>query len=70
MRRSCKPHSAVLFEIVRQIAITATNAGVGMMLTVQNGCFDTPWQVLFPKYTELFARPVLLIICVFLLRCV
>ncbi|MDE7222471.1 MAG: ABC transporter permease, partial [Acetatifactor sp.] len=52
------------FEIVRQVAIRATNAGVGMMLTVQNGRIDIPWQALFPRYIELFAQPVPLITCV------
>ena len=58
------------FEIVRQIAIKATNAGVGMMVTVENERVDIPWQALFPRYIELFAQPVLLITCVvFVMMC-
>ncbi|MDE7222469.1 MAG: ABC transporter permease [Acetatifactor sp.] len=51
------------FELVRRNAIAATNAGVGIMLTAQNGRMDIPWQSLFPRYIELFAQPVPLIIC-------
>lgn len=58
------------FEMVRQSAIRATEAGVGVMITVQNGRSDIPWQGLFPKYMELFNEPVLLIICaVFVMMC-
>ena len=58
------------FEIFRQIAIKANNAGVGMMITVQNGRLDIPWQGLFPSGIELFDQPVLLIICgIFAMMC-
>ena len=58
------------FEIVRQIVIKATNAGVGMMVTVENERVDIPWQALFPRYIELFAQPVLLITgVVFVMMC-
>ena len=53
-----------LFEIVRQIANKPFQSGVGEVLTIQNGRIDIPWQYLFPTYIELFAQPVLLIICV------
>ena len=52
------------FEIVRQIANKPFQSGVGEVLTIQNGRIDIPWYHLFPRYIELFAQPVLLIICV------